>query len=124
VLAATGYGLLRRKLWVQSTATAAGTLLVCDAWFDTLSSRPDGERLLAVLLAVGVELPAAAVCLLIASHAEELAERTQRYALAAHRLRPWRRLARGSGAEAPGEGLLSSFRTSNWPRRSRRGSVS
>ncbi len=91
VLAATGYGLLRQKLWVQSTATAAATMLVCDAWFDTLSANHTGERLLTVALALAVELPAAAVCLLIARHAEEVAERAQHYALIARRLRPRRR---------------------------------
>jgi len=53
LLVATGVGLLRRKLWVQSTATAVATMLVCDAWFDVLSSRPGGERLIAIVLAVG-----------------------------------------------------------------------
>jgi hypothetical protein len=83
VLAATGYGLLRRRLWVQSTATAAATMLVCDAWFDTLSANHRGERLLAVAFALAVELPTAAVCQLIARHVEEVAERAQRYAVAA-----------------------------------------
>ncbi len=91
VLAATGYGLLRRKLWVQDTATAAATMLVCDAWFDTLSANDSSERLLAVALALAVELPTAAVSLLIARHVEEVAEREQRYALAARGLRPRRR---------------------------------
>ena len=81
VLAATGYGLLRRRLWVQSSATAAATMLICDAWFDTLSASNSGERLLAVALALTVELPTAAVCLLIARHVEEVAEQTQRYAM-------------------------------------------
>lgn len=71
-------------------------MLVCDAWFDVLSSRPGKERLLAVVLAGAVELPPAAVCLLIARHVEEVAERAQRYALAARRLRP-RRLAAQTG---------------------------
>jgi hypothetical protein len=90
-LAATGYGLLRRKLWVQSTATAAATMLFCDAWFDVLSANGSHERLFAVLLAVGAEIPTAVVCLLIARHVEEVAERAQRYALAARRLRPGQR---------------------------------
>lgn len=94
VLAATGYGLLRRKLWVQSTATAAATMLFCDAWFDTLSANDSGERLLAVALALTVELPTAAICLLIARHVEEVAERAQRHAFAARRLRPRRRTGR------------------------------
>ncbi|HET9115498.1 MAG TPA: hypothetical protein VFN33_05335 [Gaiellaceae bacterium] len=99
VLAATGYGLLRRKLWVQSTATAAATMLFCDAWFDVLSANSSQERLLAVVLAVCVELPTAAVCLLIARHVEEVAERAQRYALAARRLRPRWRHAEDTGAD-------------------------
>src|SRR5512142_3004549 len=94
LLTATGYGLLRQKVWVQSTATAAATMLLCDAWFDTLSANDSGERLLALALAFTVELPTAAVCLLIARHVEEVAERAQHYALAARRLRPRRRSGR------------------------------
>jgi hypothetical protein len=41
-------------------------MLVCDAWFDTLSANDSAERLFAVALALGVELPTAAICLLIA----------------------------------------------------------
>ena len=103
LLVATGAGLLRRKLWVQSTATAAATMLVCDAWFDVLSSRPGRERLVAIVLAVTAELPSAAVCLLIARHVEEVAERAQRYALVARRLRPRRRVAAATTAEVPAE---------------------
>jgi hypothetical protein len=99
VLAATGYGLLLRKLWVQTTATAAATMLFCDAWFDILTANGSGERLLAVALALTVELPTATVCLLIARHVEEVAERAQHYALAARRLRPWPRRA---GADSTG----------------------
>jgi hypothetical protein len=102
LLVATGAGLLRRRLWVQSTATAAATMLVCDAWFDVLSSKPGGERLLAIVLAVFAELPSAAVCLLIARHVEEVAERAQRYALVARRLRPRRRRAAASDEEPGG----------------------
>ena len=102
LLVATGAGLVRRKLWVQSTATAAATMLVCDAWFDVLSSRPGSERLVAIVLAVVAELPSAAVCLLIARHVEEVAERAQRYALVARRLRPRRRAA-PAATEAIGE---------------------
>ncbi len=103
LLVATGVGLLRRRLWVQSTATAAATMLVCDAWFDVLSSQPGGERLVAVVLAVLVELPSALVCLLIARHVEEVAERAQRYPLVARRLRPRRRAAATDEALAPVE---------------------
>jgi len=89
----TGIGLVRRRLWVQSTATATATLLVCDAWFDILSSRPGGDRFFAIALALVAELPAAAGCFLIARHVEEAAERAQHYALMARRLRPRHRRA-------------------------------
>lgn len=91
LLLVTGAGLLRRALWVQSTATAAATMLFCDAWFDILSSQPGRERIFAVVLALLAELPSAVVCLLIARHVEEAAERAQDYALRARRLRPRRR---------------------------------
>jgi hypothetical protein len=103
VLLATGVGLARGKLWVQSTATAAATLLVCDAWFDVLSSSSGAERLEAIVLAAAVELPAAAVCFLVARHVEEVAERAQGYALAARRLRGRRRREE---PEAPGRVAL------------------
>lgn len=104
LLTATGYGLLRQRLWVQSTATAAATMLLCDAWFDTLSAKDNGERLVAALLALAVELPTAALCLLTARHGEEVVERAQRYALVARRLRP-RRRAEGTGIQARSEAL-------------------
>jgi len=91
LLVATGVGLLRKRLWVQSTATAAATMLFCDAWFDVLSSQPGTERLVAIALALFAELPTAVVCLLIARHVEEVAERAQHYAAVARRLRPRRR---------------------------------
>jgi hypothetical protein len=79
MLTLTGIGLLRRSLWVQATAASAASLLVCDAWFDVLSSSRHGERLLALLLAVFAELPTAAVCVAIAWNAEATAERAGRY---------------------------------------------
>ena len=96
---ATGVGLLGRRLWVQSTATATATMLLCDAWFDVLSSGSGDERLFAIVLAVTAELPAAALCLMVAHHVEEAAERAQHYALIARHLR----IRRRQNAEAPVE---------------------
>ena len=42
-------------------AAAAGAMLVCDAWFDIVTST-HGERLEAILEAVFAELPLAAIC--------------------------------------------------------------
>src|SRR5262249_10142913 len=74
VLVLTGVGLLVGAGWVQAAAIAAATMLVCDAWFDVLTSTEGDERLVAILFAVLIELPVAVVCVLIARDAE-LAER-------------------------------------------------
>jgi hypothetical protein len=46
-------------------ASATGTMLVCDAWFDVITSAGGGELLEAVLLAGLAELPLAVLCLLL-----------------------------------------------------------
>ena len=51
---------------VQISATVSATLLVVDAWFDVTTSGRHSSLLLAVLLAVFAELPAAAFSLYVA----------------------------------------------------------
>ena len=82
-LIATGVGLFRRRPWVQAVAAAAATMLICDAWFDVLSSQAGQERLVAILMALGAELPVAAFCVFVALQMEEAAERAHAYAHAA-----------------------------------------
>lgn len=48
-------GLLRRQLLIL-TAFTTGTLLLCDAWFDVMTSNPD-DFLVAALTAVLAEIP-------------------------------------------------------------------
>jgi hypothetical protein len=86
-LAATGIGAFRRAAWLQSAAAVAATLLVCDAWFDVLSSTSQHEVLTSVSLALLVELPLALACLFVARHAEEAADRAHRYARRPRRAR-------------------------------------
>ena len=86
-LLGTGIAAARRAAWLQGVAAAAATLLICDAWFDILSSTSRNELFTALTLAVFVELPVAAACLFVAHHAEEAALRTRRYAALAHRVR-------------------------------------
>lgn len=86
-LAATGIGAFRRATWLQSAAAVAATLLLCDAWFDVLSSTSQHEVLTSVGLALFVELPVALACLFVARHAEEAADRAHRYAGQARRPR-------------------------------------
>ena len=90
-LLATGIGAVRQAVWLQGVAAAAATLLLCDAWFDVLSSTGRDELIMAVLLALFVELPVAAACLFVARHAEETSARAQRYAGLARRARLVRR---------------------------------
>jgi hypothetical protein len=55
----------RSKVVLAATATA--TMLVVDAWFDTLTSRDGTERTVAMAFSV-VELALAGVCLWFAVH--------------------------------------------------------
>lgn len=47
-------------------AAATGTLLVVDAWFDTVTAASGGELAGAVAMALGAELPLAALCAVLA----------------------------------------------------------
>ncbi len=73
-LGATGYFALRHSRYLAVTSAAAATLLVVDAWFDIMTS-PRHQVLQAIILAVLVELPLAAVCGWLSYHTEHLAER-------------------------------------------------
>jgi hypothetical protein len=73
-LGATGYLALRRSRYLALPAASAATLLICDAWFDILTS--SGHQIAeSVLLAVVIELPLASVCAWLSFHTERLAER-------------------------------------------------
>jgi hypothetical protein len=71
-LLATAVGALRRSAWTQGTAASAATLLVCDAWFDVLTSRTTHELVVAVVMAIAAEGPLALVCLWVARNAERV----------------------------------------------------
>jgi len=59
--------------WAGAFATATGTLLLTDAWFDIVLESHGGERGTAIVLALVFELPTAAVCFWIAFRTERLA---------------------------------------------------
>ncbi len=59
----------RRSPWVTACAAATGTLLIVDAWFDVVLESHSG-RFWALLAAVAVELPLAALCFWIAYRTE------------------------------------------------------
>jgi hypothetical protein len=73
-LAGTGYFALRRSRYLATAATAAATLLVVDAWFDVMTTL-SAQRLEPLVLAAGVELPLATVCVWLSLHTQQLAER-------------------------------------------------
>jgi hypothetical protein len=68
-LAATGVLTLRGDSRVGAVAGAAAALLTADAWFDVTTAQKGSDYLFAVILGVGIELPLAAVCALIAWNA-------------------------------------------------------
>jgi hypothetical protein len=63
--AATAWAGLYRVRWLVPLAAAAGTMLLCDAWFDVVTSSYGGEMVEAALEAVFGELPLAALCVYI-----------------------------------------------------------
>jgi len=71
-LLATAVGALRRAAWTQGAAASAATLLICDAWFDVLTSRTAHELEVAVVMAVLAEGPLALVCIWVARNSERV----------------------------------------------------
>jgi hypothetical protein len=71
MLLVTGWLALRRRDHVQLPAAVTSALLFVDAWFDIMSTGKSG-RTIALLEAVFVELPLAALCIWIAVRAERV----------------------------------------------------
>jgi hypothetical protein len=63
---------IRGRPWLAIPATASGTLLVCDAWFDILTARGTHQIATALLEAVLVELPLAGLCVWMALRVERI----------------------------------------------------
>lgn len=83
----TGWLAQRGREHIELTAAITGTLLVVDAWFDTVTASNRHAFLVALLLAVCVELPIAAFCLWIAGRVEyRRQQRAQRLGHLLHRL--------------------------------------
>jgi hypothetical protein len=68
-LIGTAVAAVRRSPWLEASAAVAGTLLLCDVWFDTLLESGRGLWL-ALLEAAAVELPLAGICFWVARDAE------------------------------------------------------
>ncbi|KQX61806.1 hypothetical protein [Angustibacter sp. Root456] len=84
-LAATAVAAVRRSRLLPVAASAAGALLLADAWFDVVTSAPGRAVLESLAMAVLVELPLAALCGWLAVHSQEVTE--QRLVLLRRRVR-------------------------------------
>jgi hypothetical protein len=85
--AATTWFAVRSSQWLVPAAAATGTMLLCDAWFDVVTSTPGG-RLEAVLEAAFAELPLALIFWFIVYDVERFRQETiLRYSGAARRMR-------------------------------------
>ena len=84
-LGATAVTALRRSRLLPVASSAAGALLLADAWFDVVTSAPGGARLESLAMALLVELPLAALCGWLAVHSQDVAE--QRLVLLRRRVR-------------------------------------
>lgn len=80
LLLATAIAAWRCSPWIQSTATAAATMLICDAWFDMATAARGTEEAMAIASAVVVELPLAVLCLWVARNVERAYELFRRRA--------------------------------------------
>jgi hypothetical protein len=76
---ATLLAILRSSPYLAMAASVTGTFLVCDAWFDLITSRPGSELVESSLFAGFGELPMAVLCFWIARDAERICAQTSAY---------------------------------------------
>jgi len=112
-LAATGIAVLRRSPYGEIAATITGTLLVCDAWFDVLTSHGTADVAQALGAALLVELPLAAVCFWIArSVAQAMKTASPHLHSAGFTIREGRLVVPEDGAGSVAEAANGAARTS------------
>lgn len=70
LLLVTAYGAARRAVWLQSAAAASATMLVCDAWFDIVTSGRGADLAMSLASGAIIELPLAIICVWVARNAE------------------------------------------------------
>jgi len=76
---ATAWAAYRRLRWLPPLAAVTGTMLICDAWFDIVTSQGAGEVAEAALEAVFGELPLAALCAYIVVDVERFLATVDRF---------------------------------------------
>jgi len=68
VLGYAGWAAWFRRQILATTAIVAGTLLLCDAWFDTITSIGNRDEWLSLLTGFGAEIPLAVLFLCLYRH--------------------------------------------------------
>lgn len=68
------HALVRRSRMMPIATSALGALLLVDAWFDIVMSRVGVEMVVAVVLSVVIEIPAAIASFWLAYHGQQLRE--------------------------------------------------
>jgi len=71
MLAATVVTALRGSRWPAGLAMAAAAMLICDAWFDVVTSANEVDFWIALASAAAVDLPLAVVCIVVSHRALE-----------------------------------------------------
>jgi hypothetical protein len=66
LLVSTTYMTARKSSGAALTASALGTILIVDAWFDVMTARPGGQQIESIAMAAFVELPLAIISFIIA----------------------------------------------------------
>jgi hypothetical protein len=69
-LGASAWAAFRGSQWLVPLAAVTGTMLLCDAWFDVVTSQSGTEMWEAIAEAALAELPLAALCAFIVYDAE------------------------------------------------------
>jgi hypothetical protein len=95
---ATALAVVRGSRLLTICASATGALLLCDAWFDLLTSRPGSERAWAVAEAGLGEIPLALFSFWVAYDAERMCASAQRY-VATQRERRRKRVASAASSD-------------------------
>jgi hypothetical protein len=78
-LVITSFAIAKRHRFGEIAATITGTLLVCDAWFDILTSRGMSDVVQAIISAVVIELPLAFLCFWVAANVNRAVESVRPY---------------------------------------------
>jgi hypothetical protein len=68
-LVAVAVSAYRGSPWLEGWAATAGGLLACDAWLDVMTASDSRHMILTGLIAMTLEVPLLALCLLIGSRA-------------------------------------------------------